>query len=598
MKKLITGNWLEYLIASFLGVIISLVSLSIPSKHLAPFDSQALLTWQFSQKIGALPYRDVFYPYGFFEYFSSCSALFEFFSLVLIGALSFSVYVFLKEILQNSILSRTYYAVFLLFVSFFVGFESYSRYGVVVAFAILSAFLFSKKRINRKLIFRLGVLSSIIFSLINDQGVYCCVVFLTAMCFFVKGGRQKAISLLSFGMGVVTGLIPLSIYLISNNSLTAFVEYLAYFKQINEFAKTPFFPGVVTLGNVFVFLSLFLTGGLLGHAYFEKRALPDRTNYYLSLFYVSLLLLEYKNTIRSIEWQITFIGFLLMPLLWVKVLKIIKQAPNSSRLTFLLTCSLPLLVLIVFFMFDNSKISESGFTRMTTGNIKSDIIRQIEKNEHRPFAVFSYPADPDFYMENNQRPPYFFSLYEATPMQSQLRQIEYINDMKVSYVIVNLENYAVQDQVPNYVRGRLLTSYIFTEFYPYRKIGNHLILRKGKGDIFAYEDIVGQEYLNYLKEVDLKDVVNIFPIEVRRSGIITLSQLPSQVYETKELSLSSDNTLVFNKSLNGKVLVLTSKEGYSTRIRLHNCRLENCFIDLSFVPLFFKQRKIIHSKII
>lgn len=557
--------------------------------NLASFDFQAFQVWEYAATIHLLPYRDLFYPYGLLEFFTLSTVVGEFVKLLITGVISLAVYILLKEVFKSIGKSLFIYTLFMTFTYFFVGYDSYARYGILMAYAILLGYLISRKYLgSEKVIYVLGVLSSFIFSLVNDQGIYCYILTLTIVPFYLKGKGKKIRSVLFFITGSVAGLTPLVSFLLYQNILTDFISYLKYLPTINIFAKTPFFPSTKTISNVFAIGTLLFASGYFGKILITPWYRRSRTDIYALVIFTSLLLLEYKNTVRSIDWQLTFFAFILLILLTTRIVK--KHA-------YLLACGLGIGILLVFLV-NNQLIPQSTIPIKNNQAIQK-VTSEIQiLSQGKKINVYSYPGDPIFYVKLKQKPPFYFSLYEATPKDSQLRQINYIKDMKVQYVIINLNDIAIQDEVPNFIRARYLTRYIFTSFVPFKRIDEYLIMKKGKGDIFSNEKLLGIDYPTYLKHVDLKNLVNVFPAEQRRAKLISISHLPSSNNGIRSIVLSFANTITYNNTLQGKILMLTSKEGLKTSVKLPTCRLESCFVDLSFVPMFYLERVIVDARVI
>ncbi len=82
-----------------------------------------------------------------------------------------------------------------------------------------------------------------------------------------------------------------------------------------------------------------------------------------------------------------------------------------------------------------------------------------------------------FYILFNQIPPYYPSIYEATPVYAQDKQIKYIKENKVNFVILNTKSTAIQDGVPDKVRARKLYGFIKKNYTPFKKIEYFQILK-------------------------------------------------------------------------------------------------------------------------
>ena len=95
--------------------------------------------------------------------------------------------------------------------------------------------------------------------------------------------------------------------------------------------------------------------------------------------------------------------------------------------------------------------------------------------------VFTFPGEPIFYIMLGQKPPYYPTIYEATPIRAQKELITYIQKENIDVILYNVKTKSIQDEVPDTVRGRLLYEYIRSNYSVERKVGNYLILdRKNK----------------------------------------------------------------------------------------------------------------------
>ena len=94
--------------------------------------------------------------------------------------------------------------------------------------------------------------------------------------------------------------------------------------------------------------------------------------------------------------------------------------------------------------------------------------------------VYSFPGDPIFYVLFNQKPPYYSSIYEASPIYAQKKLVEYISEDEINYIAYNKNDTTIQDNVPNTVRAAYLNNYIVKNFSIKDKVGSFLILYRNK----------------------------------------------------------------------------------------------------------------------
>ena len=78
----------------------------------------------------------------------------------------------------------------------------------------------------------------------------------------------------------------------------------------------------------------------------------------------------------------------------------------------------------------------------------------------------------------NQKPPYYFTIFEGTPLYAQESNIKYIEENKVEYVIYNTDILKIQDNVPTQIRNKVLFKYVLDNFMVLDRIGNFIIYKK------------------------------------------------------------------------------------------------------------------------
>jgi ankyrin repeat protein len=139
------------------------------------------------------------------------------------------------------------------------------------------------------------------------------------------------------------------------------------------------------------------------------------------------------------------------------------------------------------FKFDSSGYS---FSEKNISQCVRKKINNIDKRELAPYnsvekylseknaKIFSFPGDPIFYILFNQKPPYYPTIYEATPIYAQKKLIKFIEENKINYVILNIKSTSIQDTVPDKMRARILYEYIMNNFKKEKQIDNFLIFKK------------------------------------------------------------------------------------------------------------------------
>jgi len=221
-------------------------------------------------------------------------------------------------------------------------------------------------------------------------------------------------------------------------------------------------------------------------------------------------------------------------------------------------------------------------------------------------TIFSYPSDPIFYVSFKQAPPYYSNNYDSSANYAQDMQIHYIKENNVSYVIYNLKNLSVQDDVPNFIRTGDEEKYILNNFKIIDRVGKFLILQKNRNvDLFVDNNFVKYGNLKkYLTEINLESIPRsegkykkkvLQSDKVRKIGEFS-SILQLNNFLKKNVILSKNKFLVFvsEESEEGYTSIeIVSNEGLKTKVKFKSCdRFEFCIINLSKIPLFYKDRQI------
>lgn len=512
--KNVSSNTIKY----FLFFLV-LCTVSIPSIislcRIFPdlsFDNQALLLWKYSASIGVEPYKEIFYPYGFLAYYAGQDV---FFSLIYYLVSPVTLLIILS-VLQKVFLNKYYLILssifFYMFIFFVTGFDTFARYGPLVAAIMALSLILNIKNSKRRIIIICiyGLIIGLVFALINDVGLYVPIVFsIMAIVFTFMQGFTKRIDavkkilseLLVFYFGYILGLIPFGFYLVYNNMLEGVIGSLMILKEVTLFAKTPFFHSISSPSNIFIITIMLITmTTLLLSIYLQKQKVTKNKYMQIGLV-ILLLLLEQKNVIRSIDSQITFIGFLLFASLFYDFIGVMSKnnINNKAQLFYFINLSIVIIFLIGLLpLQSNQKISDmhiqlyssihsllnkSCIADNLSSNVSSnakrfEVIKYLKQLPNFNGKVFSFPGEPVFYIILQQKPPFFPSIYEATPLASQQKLIAYIEDEDIEYVVYNTTIQSIQDEVPDVVRGRLLYGYIRKNFTPVDNIQGYLILKR------------------------------------------------------------------------------------------------------------------------
>ena len=286
-----------------------------------------------------------------------------------------------------------------------------------------------------------------------------------------------------------------------------FYEFFLYVRHLPDFvlyAKTPFIPFSTTTDNLFTFGSIFIAIVALSYKiFFSQKKLSLLSFLKISLVFI-LILLEQKNIIRSIDKQITFIAFFLYIITFYDLIR------NKINNFVIIFCFIIIsgVVLLGFglhpfinynlsfkeslinsffrenisnFLPNKSRIClDDNLDKLLIGkNTKFEKIKKIiEKDSAGYTKIFDYLSDPVFYVLFNQKPPYYFTIFEGTPLYAQESNIKYIEENKVEYVIYNTDILKIQDNVPTQIRNKVLFKYVLDNFMVLDRIGNFIIYKK------------------------------------------------------------------------------------------------------------------------
>jgi len=575
------------------------------------FDAQSLLTWEYTSLIGLIPYKDIFYPYGLLFYLKPVSSFFYFLYIIIPIIISVILYITLVNLSRNKFLAFLFIIIFLVFSINHIWYDTYLRYAVVLGIGAL--YLYTRQvncHIKYVYLFLIGVITGLVFTLMHDSAVY----FNTVLIFYLLSvsinkaivNHQKlthilfyeAVELLSYLAGFVIGTIPFIWYLVMLGSVNSFIDNMRYLLLISHFAKTPFLPFSRSAENIFIFLVLFTAVYTVFYFHFFNKV-KNFISHFLIFCSIYLILLEYRSIIRSIDQGITFIALFILILL---IILVYTNLENQRRLYFSVFSICSLLYLLLIFPFHkislNALLINSKFTQAAC--YSSNIDKAVTQNTQmklvideihwiKPSAlVYSFPDDALFYVFNFQRPPYYFSTYDASPYHAQLRIIEYLRYM--DFVIINVKTKALQDGVPDYIRTPHIAHFISFHFEFYKQIGEFRILKKVTNNTslspFA-ANVINLEYLpisegkKLIASTDVKDVIYVSDIDkyLERNTVYT------------------DNIgLVIQSSSNMENITrveIIDVHNNRTVVEHVSCRKnELCFIRLNKIPLFYKNRQL------
>ena len=216
--------------------------------------------------------------------------------------------------------------------------------------------------------------------------------------------------------------------------------------------------------------------------------------------------------------------------------------------------------------------------------------------------IFSYLSDPIFYVLLNQKPPYYLSIFESSPLYAQQQNIAYIEKNNVQYVIYNEDITQLQDGVPSYARSPLLFKYVLTHFSPYKKIGSYIIFKRRKDteELFSDMATIAPTFTKTLLTVNLANIprsegihktnINFFAKTstlVSDTSVASINSfLASNVTSTENLYL----LITPDKHIEKKeiMVTLTTDKNKTTEVIFYPCeKNKSCIVHVSNIPLFY-----------
>lgn len=580
------------------------------------FDSQSLFMWEYSAWKGLLPYKDVFYPYGLFPYFVSTNYILQVFYYLFFLIILLTFFYILRKLFQKRLIVYFLFFFFVVFINRFIGAEIFIRYGSPIA--ILSIFIlfldYKSHSINWKKLLIFSFISGILFNLFNDSGIYLLLsIIFVILTFPLIYGNFKHLTkttnikkvffhLIIVSLGFILGFVPMLYYLISKNILADFYYYLLHVSDFFYVSKIPFTPGLLSFENIFTIGALVVT--IIFIIFKSAKMIPRKDSiFFLQICLVFLLLLiEQKNVMRSSDKLLTFFGLFLFFIIFSDIIPLFRKNIFKIYLLFLLLLSFLTFgkfFLVNAFYFQKVNLEAGSCINYNLENLSKDKDLVNLKNnliKLKADNIFSYPADPIIYSLVNQIPPFYFSVYESSV--DQIKIVDYITSRKINYVVVNTSITSIQDSVPDYIRVPMLTRFIFNNYYPVKKIGNFLILKKNnEDDILNYDS--DNEFKSYLLNVEL----GYLPAS---EGNYKSSKLDEKnlVYSARDIKSLNKYLLEEKVYSNKKILVFIPEETYlknsisivtqdlkKTNISLTGCSQgKTCIVNLGNLPLFYRNR--------
>lgn len=149
--------------------------------------------------------------------------------------------------------------------------------------------------------------------------------------------------------------------------------------------------------------------------------------------------------------------------------RFVSQYPTPSR------------IISAIEVFKNKSCIENNMKFIISKNkdlreVKKELYNRKDFNK----KVFTFPGEPIFYIMLGQKPPYYPTIYEATPIEAQKELITYIQKENIDVILYNVKTKSIQDEVPDTIRGRILYRYIRSNYTVERKVSNYLIFIKNR----------------------------------------------------------------------------------------------------------------------
>lgn len=599
------------------------------------FDLQEFLLWHYASSKSVAPYIDIFYPYGLLNYFRSYNLVYAFLYYLISPALFTIAFYLFKKNFKDKFALYFSIVIFYIFILRLVGFQTFSRYGLLVIFSLLFSYtLYSNKKIKINTLLPFGIFLGLFFSFVNDQGIYLILSF-TFLFLFNKFLHIKKLHFLPVNffvetikeilyvvLGFFIGIIPLFLFLLYHGNFYGFFDYFKDVREIAVVAKTPFFSFIDSPANIFtipiLYFAIFYN---FVKIFFFKHKLTLSSFFQISLIF-NILIMEQKSIIRSIDQQITFISLILLMSLIYELVNFLKSRSTSRRVIYV--CFILLAIILYNFSLNNKVIDYSYlsknfkllisntcfdnnlkfFSTNNTSYVK--IINLIKTQQNFNGKIFSFPTgDSAFYILLNQKPPYYNAIFEGASYDKQNSSIEYIQDNKIEYVTLNTSASSLQDSVPDYIRQSFLFKYVLNNYYPFAVIDNHIILKKEKNSDVFTSIVLKQvkDYRNYLLDIYLYKIPyseGLYKYSYLKNNnklIVESDDIDAINFFLKRNTFySTTKVLVLIPSVNYKLSSLSFvkfqiENGDSTTIHYNTCKKNTeCIINISKFPLFYKKR--------
>lgn len=604
------------------------------------FDSQNYLTWAFTAYKNYLPYRDVVYWYGLFSYYAASLASLKVLTVVWSMLLCTAFAVVARRYIQHSGLLAYFLLLCFTIIQSVSGFGAFFRYGTSLALSIGSSYLLSRKLVPQWGLVLLGIVAASTVFFISDQGIYFSLIvaaqiFLRAV-FIERESLKKTFSSLVqqyfwYGLGYSLVLVVAFTTMAQLGALQGYIENIQAMGMMGVFAKVALNRLLFSKENILTTVTLFLGTQLFVYQTFFAKPKQNRFTYLLNAAWLmALWLCQNKFLIRPwFEVQFVLFSFIFYSLQVVQIsnsLAVRWLSPTAKNLLVfaLITGFFSLLVpdKAVINLFNTTQhqygkryeelVRAPGFSAGVTaclneyfGNFDQHlpqkhaaVLNWINAQPYGETAtVFSFPGEPIFYVGRDQKPPVYFNAYDATSLAAQQKNIDYMAENNVRYVIWDTDNIFIQDDVPNILRNNLVVRYILKNYGAKQQVGSYLIFEKtAVAEAFLTNPLIQQNtgFYESLTYLNLKYYPVLLQQKMQNSQKTVLANgthngaisIPAQA-ETNSLYIWISATR--NTPID---LELETTNDLKTKLSIAACTLNKpCLVPLRLLPLFYAPTK-------
>jgi hypothetical protein len=509
------------------GLILGFALLSFPSFniiriHLAYYDSQNFETWKYFRYLGMVPFRDFWYPYGGFYYFSlpfPPDALYAWLNkLVVFGVISTSVYILSERPRWRNLLllMLCWWAMSL---SFLVEWERY-----FLSMALILLFAAAVHRRGRVLFIGWGLYAGYVFFAEVAQLIYSipsCVIIL-CYAYVLEKNRDDRRQLIVHGLISATiAAFSIGYYLFVLSRNGALHEFMQFYETMDSMAdyatrhaKIDQWFTELSLENVLLSLTLCLTMSSLWH-FFSPAKRDVRDTLPLAVSVLTLFLFQKQILRPSIVPEI-----LGVPLLGSAVSFLLLQQHESWRRRWW-AWTIPAVIVGALLIFGpHAKVIQAELMRMAS--LSEDIQAAFVSDEERrraeqwffepsSFIIDGIPGhalrghflekmslerkddlfvlgdDSYLYIVLDQQAPFYVTFYNQSILYSQLNSVAWLEQHKPKYVVWK-SSFTQFDAVPNIVRVPLLFEKVMEKYVYADTVGAfHLLRRKRPNEAVTFD---------------------------------------------------------------------------------------------------------------